>query len=221
MVQRRNIGARRIAERHIVKADGSLHRHRQRCGCCGVLHAVFDRQQLDQPFGGASSALQFAPDFRQGRDTARDHDRVYHELDQRAGRHHACAHVIGADPQHADDARKDQKDHDHRHQRPRANTPPGRVIAAFGHIAELGARCRLLGEGLHGLHRPQGFGCAARRGRDPVLVFAADHPQAPSQHQDRNDHGRHNQQHQPRQLGRGQQHQHQTARKDQHVAQGN
>ena len=92
-----------------------------------VLHAVFHMQQFHQPLGGPGGALQFAPDFGQGGDGARHHHRVDHELHQRAFGHQPGAHVDRADPEHADDAREHQEDHDHRHRRPGADALAGHV----------------------------------------------------------------------------------------------
>ena len=78
-----------------------------------------------------------------------------------------------------------------------------------------------MGEGLHGLHRTQGFRGIARRLRDPVLRFPRQRAQTAAQHHDRHHDQRHDQQHQPRQLERRDHQQHQPPQQDQQIAQRN
>ncbi len=219
-VQRRNLGPRRIAEADTVEPDGPPHGPRQ-CGRrCGVQHRVHRLHQLYQPLGGTRRALQLAPDFGQGAHGARHHHGIDQELDQLSGRHRARLHVPRADPQDTHDPAEGQEDDDHRHHRPRSDPRLGTVKAAFGHLRELGAARLFMGKGLHRLHRKQRLGRVPRGLGDPVLILAAQAPQAATEDHDGNDDGGHDEEDQPRQLGRGQHQRDQPPRQHQHVPQG-
>mmetsp|Transcript_18179 Transcript_18179/g.28458 ORF Transcript_18179/g.28458 Transcript_18179/m.28458 type:complete len:692 (-) Transcript_18179:1735-3810(-) len=220
-IERLNVRSAGVRECHTLKPDAALNRRGQGHGCRDILNRVNGVKQLDQTLGRACRALQFPNDLGQGRDPARHHHGIDHKLNQRAHGHIARAHVIGPDPKHTDDAHKHQKNHDGRHQRSGGDPPLGRAIAGLGHVRKHGAAGGLVGKGLNRLHGRELLGRASRGGGNPVLVFTAQDPQFTAQHKNWNDHGRHDQQHQARQLGRGQQHQHQTAGKDEYVAQRN
>ena len=83
--------------------------------------------------------------------------------------------------------------------------------------AKVAAGRRLGGVGLHRLRRQQRLGGAARGGRDPVLVLAAEAPQPPAQEHDGHDDRRHDQEHEPRELGRGPEQQRHAADQDQRL----
>ena len=190
----------------MIKGNRPGHRRRHRQRLFGIGHAVRGPQQFHQTFGCASRTLQFTPDFRQGPHGPRHHHRIDHELHQCARRHGPGAHIMRPDPQHAHNARKHQKDHDHRHYRAGGDPAAGGIIAFFRHIREIPDRGGFIGKRLHRLDGLQRFGGMAGRCRDPVLIFTAQHAQFAAHRQDRHNHQWHDQQHQPRQLGRGQQH---------------
>ena len=171
LIQRRCIRPRRIGERDIIKRQLTAHRFRQGLRLHRVAHAIVGLQQLHQTLRCACGTLQLAPDFRERRDRACHHHRVDHKLHQGALAHGAKAHIIRPDPQHADNAGKHQKDHNHSEPRPRLDAPFGHLIRGLGHLREMLAAQILMGKGLHGLHRAQSLARIARRSGDPVLIF--------------------------------------------------
>ena len=204
---------------HVLEGDAPGHGFGRGLRIFGIAHAVLRLQQIDQPFGRACSALQFAPDFRQGGNRTGDHDGIDHELHERAGCHPACPNVPRADPEHTDHAGENEEDDNNRHRRTGADAPPRRFVGAFGHLGETRPAGGFLRKRLHGLYRAEAFGGIARTGRDPVLIFTADDPEPAAQRKDRHHHRRHDQQHEPRELGRGRHHQRQPADEDQQIAQ--
>ena len=204
---------------HVLKGNPTGDRAGQGDGRSGVLHGVFGPQQLYQTFRGTGGALKFTPYLGQRRDPACHHHGIDHELHQATGGHLVGTHIPRAHPQNAHDAGKYQKDHNNRHQRAGLDPTLRRIIGRLGHLCELRLAGGLVGKGLHGLHRAQTLGRIARACRDPVLIFTAQHPQAPPQNKDRHNYRRYDQQHHRRQLGRGEQHQHQPTGHDQHIAQ--
>ena len=219
IVKGRRIRPRGIGEAHVIKGNLAPDRVGKWGGVGGVLYPVGGAQKFLQAFGGPCGALQLAPDFRQGRHGPRHHDRIDHELHQCPGAHFICPHIARAHPQHAHHAGKDQKDHDHGHRRPGGDPAFGRIKAFFRHITEPLAALIFVGESLHRLHAQQRLGGIARRIGDPVLIFAAKFAQAAAEREDRHDNQRHDQQDHSRQLGRGDQHEHQATKEDQKVAQ--
>ena len=130
-------------------------------------------------------------------------------------------HIIGTNPQNTHNTRKDQKDDYGRHPCACGNPTTRHDKAFFRHIIKGFARQRLMRKGLNRLHSPKVFRGIARTVCDPILVFLAQLSQATPQGQDGNNDGGHDQQNQPCQLCRGQQHHPQSTDKDQQVAQRN
>ena len=219
VAQRRLIGARGVAEGHVFEPDVTFGRRGQRPGADRVVHGVRRAQKFHQPLRRPGGALQFAPDFRKCGDRPGRHHGIDDELHQLARAHRAAAHVARADPENANDPAEDKEDDDDRHHRPRADAPLGRQVGLLRHLGEIAARLALMGEGLHGLDRAQRLGRGARGLRDPVLILAAQHPQAATLRDNRHNYRRDDQEDQKRQLRCGDEQHHQPAQQDQHIAQ--
>ena len=197
-----------VGKAHPSKHDPAPHRRAAPAGRGGVGHR-HPRPATDRPaVRWRPRRAATRPRSPTARPRPRHHHRVDHELHQAAGRHVARAHVaapIHSTPTMPVNTRKITITVI----TARGVHPAARgVIAFLGHVGK-GARalgpswvkaCTVCTAG-------QRLGGAAGTGRDPVLVLAAEHPQPPPQHEDRHDHQRHDQQHQPGQLGRGRQHQ--------------
>ncbi len=220
MFQCGHVGPPRIAKGDIIKADFAPCRVWQRDRCGRVAHLVFGPQQFDQAFGRPGGALDLSPDFAQGRDGTGNHDRVDNELDQSARAHRAVTHIMRANPQHPNNAREYQKYDNHGHKSAGCDPAFCTFETFFGYLIKVRSRQCLVRVCLNGLHRQQRLGCLARGRCDPILVFARQFAQPPPKGKNGNDHRGHDQQNQPRQLGRGQQHQHQPACENQNIAQG-
>jgi len=208
-------------KRHRVKCNSTRHRRREGLGCSWVLNRILDRKQFNQAFGCPCGPLQFPPDFREGRNTTRDHNRVNQKLHQCPCGHLIGPHIIGTNPQNTHNTRKDQKDDYGRHPCACGNPTTRHDKAFFRHIIKGFARQRLMRKGLNRLHSPKVLRGIARAVCNPILVFLTQLTQATPQGQDGNNDGGHDQQNQPCQLCRGQQHHPQSTDKDQQVAQRN
>ena len=86
------------------------------------------------------------------------------------------------------------------------------------HLGEGGAGGGFVREGLDRLGGEKRLGRAAGGGGDPVLVLAAEAPEAAAEKDDRHDHERHDQEHEPRELGRGEEQHRKPAHEDEGIA---
>ena len=71
-----------------------------------------DGEQFHEPFGGPRGLRQLAPDFAQLSKPARGKYREQHELAEPSWRDRAGQHILRADPEDDDDARRGEKNDD-------------------------------------------------------------------------------------------------------------
>ena len=218
IIERGNLWPGRIGKAHGVKFDGTGNPIRQQVRRDRVHDRVDCFQQLDQSLCCSGGALQFAPDFRHSSHSTGHQNRINHELHQFPGAHGSGTHVPCTDPKHPDNASEDQKDHDHRHQRPGGDPLFGDIECPFGKAAKTRPALCLMGIGLNRLRGEKRFGCLGGTVGNPILAFTAQPAQSPAQRQDRHNDQRHNQQHQRRQFRRSEQHENQATNQDQHIA---
>ena len=160
-VKRRRIGPRGITESDVLKANCAVLCIGQSNRRHGVQHGIFGVQQLNQSLGRARRALQLGPDLGQGRHGARNHHRVDHELHQFTRGHRTGAYVIRPDPQHANNARKDEENHNHGHQRAGQHPLFRSDKTLFRHIRKLRACVPFGRKCLNGLNRQKCLGRSA------------------------------------------------------------
>ncbi len=176
-------------------------------------------QQFDQPFSGACGALQLSPYLRQCGDGACDENGIDQELRKLPRCHHIGAHVCRANPEDADNAGKDQKDDNRRHEGANDDPLARRLKRLLGQAAEPGAAGRLSGVSLNGLSGAQRLGRLGGAVCDTVLADAAELSDLAAQKKDWEDHQRHDQQREPGQFRAGPDHQRKAAKQHQDIAQ--
>ena len=172
VVQRGLVRALRIVEHHLVEADFTPERLRQRMR----LRRRTDLDVFLQQFADAAHAtgrtLQLVPHFSQGADRAAADQRVQHELAQRTGAEAPVDDIVRAQPQHADDGAKHQQDGAGGDQRLRTDAAARGTDGIAQRLVEAAALVGLACMRLHRADRAQRLAGQAVGIGDAVLAAA-------------------------------------------------
>ena len=128
-----------------------------------------DGEHFADPRRRAGGLRHLVPHFRQLAERAGAEHRIEHELRQLAAAHAAGDDVVGAEPQHDDDAGKGEEQRGDGDDGARLGHRPRRLVGLLGGGAEAGGGEDLGDEGLHDAHRRQALGGEGGGVGEPVL----------------------------------------------------
>ena len=149
---------RGVSEAYAVKCDFAARRRRPLRGILGRNNLGLDREKLGDAPRGAGGRGDFVPHLRELAKRSRGEYGKQHELREQAAAHASREHVVGAEPQHADDAEERQRDGNRDEERARHRHRARRVIGPFDSAGKTRARRAFFAVSLHGRDRGEVFG---------------------------------------------------------------
>lgn len=202
IMERRRIGARRIAELDAAK----LERADGRVGECARVRGRRDGrlgvQKLAEPLGGAGGAEQVAIYLGQGAERAGNEAAGEHEGGDGAAGDRARCHALRPVPQQRCDRAEEEADDRRGNDRAQADAALGGREIGFDRGGEAVGLARLLPERLDNLHRAHLFGGSRADVGHPILADARHFLEPPTEEYDRQDDDRNPQQYARRELRR-------------------
>ena len=128
-----------------------------------------DREDLEQPLGGAGGLRDLAADFRQRTERAGAKHGIQHELAETARRDVTGQHILRADPQHDDHAGGNEENRNRSQDGAGADRTARRHERALDGVAEPGNAEPFVGEGLQHADRADQLGRIGRRIGERIL----------------------------------------------------
>src|SRR5580700_8112231 len=168
-VERRDAETRRIGEMHVLERGLAAWRQRQDERLRRTEDRGLDRQDLEQTFRSTRGRGDLAADLRQRAQGAGGEYRIEDELAEPAGRHAVAQYVLGADPEHDDDARPGEEDGKRRKQGARADRMARGLEGALHRAAKARDAEPLIGEGLQDANGADQFSRIGRGVGERVL----------------------------------------------------